>query len=164
MKFILSSICLCFLLFIGNSVEAEVVNNDKEEVIHFPANNDKEIKQSADQFYKELEKEWHYREYADAKMSIRKKVLFKDIDKFDYKYKDGQVEHSYPNSKTNIKDFTPAPNANRQVYYLMSVKETEKDFKGQYAVYDVETHNFISGGSHYHLKKEYELKHKKDKN
>jgi hypothetical protein len=161
MKFILSSICLCFLLFIGISVDAKVVKNDKQEVIQFPANNDKEIKQSADQFYKELEKEWHYREYSDATKSIRKKVLFKDIDKFSYKYKDGQREISYPHS--NIKDFSPAPNANRQVYFLMTVKETEKDFKGQYAVYDVETHNFISGGSHYHLKKEYELKHKKDK-
>jgi hypothetical protein len=163
MKFILSSICLCFLLFIGVSVDAKVVKNDKEEVIRFPANNGKEIKQSADQFYKELVKEWHYREYPDATMSIRKKVLFKDIDKFVYKYKDGQVGHSYPDSKKNIKDFTPAPNANRQVYFLMSVKETERDFKGQYAVYDVETGSFISGGSTFGLKKEYEQKHKKDK-
>jgi hypothetical protein len=119
----------------------------------------KEIKDSADLFYKVLQS--HYKEYPDATISKREKVLFKDIDKFVYKFKDGKLEHSYPHS--NIKEFTPAPNPNRQVYFFMTVKETEKDFRGQYAVYDAETGNPITGGKSYHLKKEYELKHRKDK-
>lgn len=162
MKFILSSICFCSLLFISISVSAEGANIEKEQVIFSPANHEKVIKQNADQFYQELETEFHYREYSDATLSKREKVLFKDIDKFVYKYKDGQIQHSYPSS--NIKDFYPAPNPNRQVYFFMTVKETDKDFKGQHAVYDAETKQFISGGRDYHLKKEYELKRKKEKN
>jgi hypothetical protein len=152
-KFILSSICSCFLLFIGISVNADAEG--------LPANNGKTIKESADLFYKAVESEFHYKEYPDATMNKREKVLFKDIDKFVYKFNDGKLEHSYPHS--NIKEFTPAPDPNRQVYFFMTVKETEKDFRGQYAVYDAETKEFISGGKKYHLKKEYELKHRNDK-
>jgi hypothetical protein len=159
-KFILSCICLCSLLLIGISVNAQGVKNDKEKVL-YPANKDKEIKEGADLFYNALESEFHYKEFPDATMNKREKVLFKDIDKFVYKYKDGKLEHSYPHS--NIKDFYPAPNPNRQVYFLLTVKETEKDFNGQYAVYDAETKQFISGGKHYHSKKEYELKHRNGK-
>ncbi|HCX48214.1 MAG TPA: hypothetical protein DG757_04065 [Bacillus sp. (in: Bacteria)] len=142
MKFILGSICFSFLLFIGISVNAEKIRNEKEQLILYPANRDKVIRQSPDQFYKELQTEFHYKEYSGATLSKREKVLFKDIDKFVYKYKDGEVQYSYPDS--NIKEFYPAPNPNRQVYFLMSVKETEKEFKGQYAIYDAETKQFIS--------------------
>ncbi|EFV74822.1 hypothetical protein HMPREF1013_04848 [Bacillus sp. 2_A_57_CT2] len=161
-KLIFSSICFCFLLFIGYTVDAEGVKNHKPEEILYPANNDKEIKDSADQFYRALQTQFHYKEYPNATMSIREKVLFKDIDKFVYKMKDGKLEHSYPGS--NIKDFYPAPDLNRQVFFLMTVKETEKDFKGQYAVYDAETGNMITAGKSFHLKKEYELKHRNKKN
>lgn len=160
-KFILSSICLCFLLSLGSSVNAEGVKNVKQGEMLYPANNDKEIKESADLFYKALQSQVHYKEYPDATMSKREKVLFKDIDKFVYKFKDGKLVHSYPGS--HIKDFSPAPDPNRQVYFLMTVKETEKDFKGQYAVYDAETGNMITAGKGYHSKKEYELKHRNDK-
>jgi hypothetical protein len=160
-KFILSSFCFCFLLFSGISVNAEGVKNAKQGEILYPPNNDREIKESADLFYKALESQFHYREYSDATMSKREEVLFKDIDKFVYKYKDGHIEHSFPGP--NIKDVYPAPNPNRQVYFLMTVKETEKDFNGQFAVYDAETKQFITGGKSYHLKKEYELKHRNDK-
>jgi hypothetical protein len=146
----------------GISVNAEGVKNDKGEVKLYPANYKSEIKESADHFYNGLQTEFHYKEYSDATISKKEKVLFKDIDKFVYKYKDGQIEYSYPHS--NIKDFTPAPDPNRQVYIFMTVKETEKDFKGQYAVYDAETKQFISGGKTFHSKKDYELKHRNKKN
>jgi hypothetical protein len=144
------------------SVNAEGVRNDKQEEILYPANNDKEIKDSADQFYRALQTQFHYKEYPNATMSIRENVLFKDIDKFVYKMKDGNLEHSYPHS--NIKDFYPVPDPNRQVYFLMTVKETDKDFKGQYAVYDAETGNLITAGKNYGQKKEYYLQQRKDKN
>ncbi len=156
---ILSIMIFSLFLYLGMIVDAE------EERVSYPDNDQMKIELTADQFYKKLitdpnlQKET-YREYPKATMNIREKILFKEVDQLNYRYKDGKVEHVYP---TNIKDFNPAPSPNRQVYFLLTVKETEKDFHGKYVLFDAETHAFISGGSVYHLKKEYCLKKIKEK-
>jgi len=37
----------------------------------------------------------------------------------------------------------------RQVYFFYSFKDTEKEFRGNYAIYDVETKVMVAGGSTY---------------
>lgn len=77
-----------------------------------------------------------FKEITDASVNIRKKVLFKEVKGFNYMTWDWNVLHTYPN--IDLKEYqTVSPN--RQVFFFYSLKDTEKEFRGRYAIYDVET-------------------------
>lgn len=167
----LISIITVFLMFaVGHFVQAmEVVKfesniNKKKEYDEtdprYPANKDKNFTGSADDFYQsvlkhkaESEENFSYKEFPNATMSRREKILFKDIDKFTYTMMDGKKERVYPNPRT-YEILHSAASPDRQVYVFISVEDHQEEFKGSYAVYDVETKQLIAGESGEYLKEE----------
>lgn len=126
----------------------------------YPANKDKNFTESADDFYQsflkhkvESEENFTYKEFPNATMNKREKVLFKDIDKFTYTMRDGKKERVYPDPRT-YKILHNIASPDRQVYFFISVEDDQKEFRGSYAVYDIETKQFIAGESGEYLKKE----------
>ena len=82
----------------------------------------------------------------DASASIRKKVLFKEVEAFNYITWDGNIHTTYPDNDTN---FHQAVSPERQVYFFFTFKDTEEEFRGRYAIYDVETKEMLAGGGIY---------------
>ncbi|MCP8966932.1 hypothetical protein [Ectobacillus ponti] len=121
----------------------------KQELL--PANKDKDIRQTADEFYEELLKKGDspYREFENAKENVRKKVLFHEVQNYYYRMQDGRNERLYPHDEIV---FYPTPHPERQVYFFLSVREDEKEFRGAYAIYDAETKRFLSGGRTFQAK------------
>lgn len=81
----------------------------------------------------------------DASVNLRKKVLFHEVEKFKYITWDGNgILTNYPDIEIK---YNQAVSPDRQVYFFYSFKDTNKDFYGRCAVYDVETKKLITGGS-----------------
>ena len=175
MKFILSTIYFCFVLFIGTSVDAEGVDNQSEKVDYLhPANQEKVFNETVDEFYQALRdrkypvhQEFYrkhiafykrhknkygdidtalFKEIPDASVNLRKKLLFNEVERYNYITWDGNLHYAYPD--INLK-YHQTVSPDRQVYFFYSFKDTEKDFRGRYAVYDVETKDFLAGGGTY---------------
>ena len=53
---------------------------------------------------------------------------------------------AYPDIKVK---YHQAVSPDRQVYFFYSFKDTDKEFRGRCAVYDVETKQLVAGGSAY---------------
>lgn len=133
---------------------------DDETAARYPANKNKNFTGSADDFYgsflkgkAESKENFSYKEFPNAVMSKREKVLFKDIDKFTYTMRDGKKERVYPDPRT-YKILRNIASPDRQVYFFISVEDNQKEFRGSYAVYDIETKQFIAGESGEYLKRE----------
>jgi hypothetical protein len=45
--------------------------------------------------------------------------------------------------------YNQAVSPDRQVYYFYSFKDTDREFRGRCAVYDVETKQLVAGGAAY---------------
>ncbi|MFS0864874.1 hypothetical protein [Fredinandcohnia sp. 179-A 10B2 NHS] len=136
MKKISTLILLLITLFTLNIqlVLAES-NADKEPWSKYPDNSTKTFP-DADSFYDSLDKNW-YVEYKNAKLNIREKTYFKDINKVLAK------ADKYGESRTGGEGYHPK----RQVYVFVTVSEDGE--KMRTAVFDAETKRFISGSSNY---------------
>jgi hypothetical protein len=144
----------------------------KEEVNYiYPENKEKVFTETVDQFYEALRKlsypvhqefyhkhqEFYkkhknkygnmdtalFKDMPNASVSFRKKVMFNEVVKFIYITWDGNLHYAYPDIDLKYHQ-TVSPD--RQVYFFYSFKDTEKEFTGRYAVYDVETKNLVAGG------------------
>lgn len=82
----------------------------------------------------------------DASISIRKKILFKDVERLNYITFDGNLLRTYPGIDINYYQII---SPDRQIYFFYSFKDTEKEFRGRYAIYDVETKEMVAGGDTY---------------
>lgn len=82
----------------------------------------------------------------DASVNIRKKLLFNEVEGLNYITFDGNILRSYPDIDINYHQ-TVSPD--RQVYFFYSFIDTEKEFRGRYAIYDVETKKMVAGGGTY---------------
>lgn len=163
--------CSIFLL-LGNPVYSQAIPSDKVEYL-YPANKGKVFDETVDEFYQALRNlkypvhqefyRKHYEFYQNKKnthgdmdtalfndipnasVNIRKKVLFYEVEKFNYVTWDGNgIFTSYPDIKMK---YNQAVSPDRQVYYFYSFKDTDKEFRGRCAVYDVETKQLIAGGA-----------------
>ena len=141
----------------------------------YPGNKEKVFTETVDQFYEALRKRTypvhqefyrkHYEFYKkhknklgnmdtalfkdmpDASVNFRKKVLFHEVEQFNYITWDG---NSIPTTHPDIKmKYNQAISPDRQVYFFYSFKDTDKEFRGRCSVYDVETKQLIAGGDTY---------------
>ncbi|MCM3671854.1 hypothetical protein M3181_23130 [Mesobacillus maritimus] len=157
----------CSLIFLlGNPVYSQTASSDKGEFL-YPANKEKVFDETVDEFYQALrdrkfpvhheldrkDGQNHrqidtllFKDMPDASASFRSKVLFKDVEKYIYITWDGNIHTTYPSVESNSHQ-TVSPN--RQVYFFFSFKDTEKEFRGRYAIYDVETKKGLYGGGTY---------------
>ncbi|WP_155592242.1 hypothetical protein [Lysinibacillus cavernae] len=157
-------------LLLGNPIYAQTTPSDKIEYI-YPANKEKVFDETVDEFYQALRdikypvhQEFYqrfkqkpkeqqrnldtvlFKEMPDASVSIRRKILFKEVEELNYITSDGNILRSYPGM--DIK-YNQAVSPDRQVFFFYSFKDTEKEFRGRYAIYDVETKEMVAGGNTY---------------
>ncbi|WP_026575584.1 hypothetical protein [Bacillus sp. UNC438CL73TsuS30] len=150
--------------------------NVKKEINYiYPENKEKVFTETVDQFYEALRKRSYpvhqefYRKHYDfykkhknklgnmdtalfkdmpnASANFRKKVLFHEVEKFNYITWDG---NGIPTTNPDIKmKYNQAISPDRQVFFFYSFKDTDKEFRGRCAVYDVETKQLIAGEATY---------------
>ncbi|RSD27808.1 hypothetical protein [Mesobacillus subterraneus] len=158
-------VCSIFML-LGNPVYSRASYPNKDDYL-FPANTKIFIGETVDEFYQALRdrrypvhQEFYkrhkqrqkdldaglFKEIPDASINFRKKVFFYEVKRFNYMIWDGNVLHSYPDIDLKYHQ-TVSPN--RQVFFFYSFKDTEKEFRGRYAIYDVETKEILAGGGMY---------------
>lgn len=161
----LYSLCSLFVL-IGAPAYSQAASLDKIEYL-YPSNQEKIIDETADEFYQALRdrkypihREFYeknkqrqrdldsrlFKEFSDASVNIRKKGLFREVEEFSYMTWDGNIHYTYP--EIDINDHQ-AISPDRQVYFFYSFKDTEMEFRGKYAIYDVETKQILAGGGTY---------------
>lgn len=157
-------------MLLGSPVYSQTTTADKDEYLH-PANKEKVFVETEDEFYQALrdlkypvhqedyqrykqkpkQQQRHldtvlFKEMPDASVNVRKKLLFKEVEKLNYITFDGNILRSYPD--IDIK-YYQAVSPDRQVYFFYSFKDTEKEFRGNYAIYDVETKEMVTAGNTY---------------
>ncbi|TQR15609.1 hypothetical protein [Psychrobacillus soli] len=157
-------------MFLGNPVYSQTTLSDKMEYL-YPANKEKNFDETVDEFYQALRdvkypghqelyqrymqkpksQQRHldtvlYKEMPDASINIREKLLFNEIEGLNYIISDGNILRPYPDIDINYHQ-TVSPD--RQVYFFYSFKDTEKEFRGRYAIYDIKTKEMVAGGGTY---------------
>ena len=167
-----STLILSFSLpmLLGNPVYSQTTPSDKIEYL-YPANKEKFFDETVDEFYqalrdikypvhqelyqryqqkpKQLQRHLDtvlFKEMLDASINIREKLLFNEVEGLNYLIFDGNILRPYPDIDINYHQ-TVSPD--RQVYFFYSFKDTEKEFRGRYAIYDVETKEMVAGGGTY---------------
>lgn len=172
--------CILFVLS-GNPVYSQTTSLDKVEYL-YPSNKEKVFDETEDEFYQALRdlkypvhQEFYRKHYEffkkhknkygsiddelfkdipDASVNFRKKVLFHEVEKFNYIIWDGDgLLSPFPDIRMNN-----AVSPDRQVYFFFSFKDTERDFRGRCAIYDVETKQLVTGGAVYMNKYPNEVK------
>lgn len=153
----------------GNPVNSEAMHSDSEYI--YPSNKEKVFSETVDEFYKALrelkypvhqkyyqkyiqlpkQEQRHmdtnlFKEMTDASVSFRKRVLFSEVEKFNYLIFYGNSIHPYPDIDIN---YHKAVSPERHVYFFYSLKDTAKEFRGRYAIYDVETKKILAAGNTY---------------
>lgn len=172
--FLISSFVIIFLfsfsILLGSPVHSQTNPSDNNEYL-YPANKEKVVNETVDEFYQALrnlkypihqevyqrykqkpqQQQWHldtvlFKEMPDASVNVRKKLLFNEVERLNYITFDGNILSTYPYIDINYHQ-TVSPD--RQVYFFYSFKDTEKEFRGNYAIYDVETKEMVAGGGTY---------------
>ena len=87
-----------------------------------------------------------FKDMPDASVSFRKKVLFSEVEEFNYLIFHGNNIRPYPDIDIN---YHKAVSPERQVYFFYSFKGNAKEFRGRYAIYDVETKAILAAGNTY---------------
>ncbi|MGM0903565.1 MAG: hypothetical protein ACQEXB_21000 [Bacillota bacterium] len=171
-----SLLSVSLFLFVGMNVHAEGMERDRLASLNYlyPENRDEVFTETVDEFYQALRdrkypvhQEFYkrhqrlykgnehmqngldttlFKKIPDASVNIRKKLLFHEVEEFDYITWDANIHYTYPDIDINYHQ-TISPQ--RQVYFFFSFKDTEKEFKGRYAVYDVESKKPLAGGGTY---------------
>lgn len=157
-------------MLLGNPVYSQTTPSNKIEYL-FPENKEKVFDETVDEFYQALrdikypvhqelyqrykqkpkQQQRHldtvlFKEMSDASINIREKLLFNEVEGLNYIVSDGNILRPYPDIDINYNQ-TVSPD--RQVYFFYSFKDTEKEFRGRYAIYDVETKEMVAGGGTY---------------
>ncbi|WP_283750744.1 hypothetical protein [Bacillus cereus] len=137
---------ICFLIQLST---AYAQSNQKLE---YPSNQNKSFV-SGDVFYEQLDKKV-YKEYKNAAYSVRKKILWKEVQDAEFTFR--QKTAVGCGSRVVIQDSFVHPD--RQVYFFGSFSQDEVDEFQKYIVIDAETKKELRGGRSYHC---YENPHKK---
>jgi hypothetical protein len=173
------SLCVLMVTGQQAQAESNLISDKesvKKEINYiYPENKEKVFTETVDQFYEALRKRSypvhqefyrkHYEFYKkhknklgnmdsalfkdmpDASVNFRKKVLFHEVEKFNYITWDGNgILTTIPDIKMK---YNQAVSPDRQVYFFYSFKDTNKEFRGRCAVYDVETKQLLAGRDTY---------------
>lgn len=171
--FALIFLCTNFILFGVPVYSQQAMPSEKIEYLYL-ANKEKVFVETVDEFYLALRnreypvhqefynrhKEFYkrnkhmqdqmdtalFKKIPHASVSVRKKLLMRQVERFNYITWDGNILRTYPDIDIN---YHQAISPDRQVYFFYSFKDTEKEFRGRYAIYDVETKQMVAGGGTY---------------
>jgi len=128
-------------MLIGNSVYSQSTPSDKIEYL-YPVNKEKVFDETVDEFYQALrdlkypvhqevyqrykqrskEQQIHldtvlFKEMPDASVSIRKKLLFKEVERLNYITLDGNILRSYPDIDINYHQ-TVSPDRGKFISFI----------------------------------------------
>ncbi|MGE6313179.1 MULTISPECIES: hypothetical protein [Bacillus cereus group] len=129
---------ICFLIQLST---AYAQSNQKLE---YPSNQNKSFV-SGDVFYEQLDKKV-YKEYKNAAYSVRKKILWKEVQDAEFTFR--QKTAVGCRSRVVIQDSFVHPD--RQVYFFGSFSQDEVDEFQKYIVIDAETKKEFVSGQSYH--------------
>ncbi|WP_285397469.1 hypothetical protein [Lysinibacillus sp. fls2-241-R2A-57] len=142
---VLSSFLLISFLPTETSNQRTSASETSTPKLEYPDNQSKTFIEE-DEFYNKLDKNI-YEEYKDAAFSMRKKISFKEVADtelvFKLKTKLGTEKIDNLNS--------PHIHSNRQVYFMGSFHQNEKEECHKYVVIDAETQKVLLRGDQYHL-------------
>lgn len=99
-----------------------------------------------DEFYNELDKNI-YEEYKNAAYSMREKISFNDVPETELTFKLKTKLGGVKMNPTTSLDIHP----NRQVYFMASFHQNEKEEWHKFVVIDAKTKKVLLGGNHYHI-------------
>jgi len=142
---VLSSFLLISFLPTETSSQRTSASETSTPKLEYPNNQSKSFIEE-NEFYNKLDKNI-YEEYKNAAFSMRKKISFKEVAETELIFK----------LKTNLgaekMDNLNAPHIhpNRQVYFMGSFHQNEKEEWHKFVVIDAETQKILLGGNHYHL-------------
>ena len=111
--------------------------------LEYPDNQSKSFVDE-DEFYNQQDKTI-YQEDENAAFSIRQKILFKDVPDAEYTFK-----HKTNRFSEKMNHLTPHIHPNRQVYFMASFHQNEKEEFHKYVVIDAETEVILLSGNSYH--------------
>jgi hypothetical protein len=117
-------------LFLSNAVHAAKLG------VEFPRNDSKNMS-DVHQFYKTL-RENEYREFNNATINVRKKLLYKDLNTMN-NYMGPYHEKKFVDDATHI-------DPHRIVYFLATIKETKQKTYRKYVIYDAQTKTLFEKG------------------
>ncbi|MDM5464853.1 hypothetical protein [Bacillus cereus] len=129
---------ICFLIQLST---AYAQSNQKLE---YPSNQNKSFV-SGDVFYEQLDKKV-YKEYKNAAYSVRKKILWKEVQDAEFTFR--QKTAVGCRSRVVLQDSFIHPD--RQVYFFASFSQNEVEELHKYIVIDTETKRELQGGKSYH--------------
>ena len=157
-------------VLVSSPVYSQTILSDEIEYV-YSSNKEKVFDETVDEFYQALrelkypvhqevyqrykkkpkQQQRHldtnlFKEMPDASVNIRRKLLFNEVEELNYIIFDGNIFHPYPDIDIN---YHLAVSPDRQVYFFYSFKDTEKEFRGRYAIYDVETKEMVASGNIY---------------
>ena len=113
--------------------------------LEYPDNQSKSFIEE-DKFYNELDKNI-YVEYKNAAFSMRKKISFNEVPDAELTFKMKTKLGGEKMNPTNSLHIHP----NRQVYFMASFHQNEKEEWHKFVVIDAETKKVLLEGNHYHL-------------
>lgn len=112
--------------------------------LEYPNNQSKSFI-SEDEFYNQLDKDI-YKEYKNAVYSVRKKISFKDVPKAEFTFNRKTNNSCGDRMNLQYSDIHP----DRQVYFMASFYQSEREEFHKFIVIDAETKNKLLGGDSYH--------------
>ncbi|RBP19513.1 MULTISPECIES: hypothetical protein [Bacillus] len=135
-------ICIVFsICFLAQLSTTYAQSNQK---LDYPSNRNKSFV-NENLFYEQLDKKV-YKEYKNASYSVRKKILWKEVQDAEFTFR--QKTAVGCRSRVVIQDSFVHPD--RQVYFFGSFSQDEVEEFHKYIVIDAETKRELRGGKSYH--------------
>lgn len=113
--------------------------------LEYPDNQGKSFIEE-DQFYNELDKNI-YEEYKNSTFSMRKKISFNEVPDAELTFR---LKTKLGGEIMNPKNWLHI-HPNRQVFFMASFYQNEKEEWHKFVVIDAETKKVLLAGNHYHL-------------
>ncbi|CAH2461436.1 MULTISPECIES: hypothetical protein [Bacillus cereus group] len=143
---------ICIVFSVCFLIQLSTAYAQSNQELEYPSNQNKSF-MNEDLFYEQLDKKV-YKEYKNATYSVRKKILFKEVQDAEFTFR--QKTAVGCRSRVVLQDSFIHPD--RQVYFFGSFSQDEVEELHKYIVIDAETKKELRGGRSYHC---YENPHKK---
>ncbi|WP_002145061.1 hypothetical protein [Bacillus cereus] len=135
---------ICIVFSICFLIQLSTTYAQSNQELEYPSNQNKSFV-NEDLFYEQLDKKV-YKEYKNATYSVRKKILFKEVQDAEFTFR--QKTAVGCRSRVVLQDSFIHPD--RQVYFFASFSQNEVEELHKYIVIDAETKRELRGGESYH--------------
>ncbi|MGG0720666.1 hypothetical protein [Bacillus mycoides] len=135
---------ICIVFSVCFLIQLSTAYAQSNQELEYPSNQNKSFV-NEDLFYEQLDKKV-YKEYKNATYSVRKKILFKEVQDAEFTFR--QKTAVGCRSRVVLQDSFIHPD--RQVYFFASFSQNEVEELHKYIVIDAETKRELQGGKSYH--------------